>query len=191
MKKKIMLYGKLFLSTMQISSFTFGGGYVIVPLMRKKFVESYGWINEQEMLDIAAIAQSAPGAIAVNAAILIGYRLAGVMGALVTVVGTILPPMVILAVISIFYTAFRDNAYVSLILKGMQAGVAAVIFDVVWTMGQTIVEQKKQLPIFLMAASFVAAVAFHINIVLIILICGAVGVMETFLHRDIRHSEDK
>lgn len=191
MNKKIMLYGKLFFSSMQISSFTFGGGYVIVPLMRKKFVDHYGWINEQEMLDIAAIAQSAPGAIAVNAAILVGYRLAGVIGALVTVVGTVLPPMVILAVISVFYSAFRDNLCVSMTLKGMRAGVAAVIFDVIYTMGKAVVQQKDWLPIFLMAASFIAAMVFHINIVLIILMCGALGAMEIFLHRDTGHGEGK
>ena len=72
-KKK---YWTLFLSTFQLSAFTFGGGFVIIPLMRKKFVEKLKWIDEQEMLDLTAIAQSSPGAIAVNASILVGYRVA-------------------------------------------------------------------------------------------------------------------
>ena len=84
---------RLFTSTFTLSAFTFGGGYVIIPLMRKKFVEQLHWLEEEEMLDLTAIAQATPGALAVNAAILIGYRVAGIIGALVTVLGTVLPPL--------------------------------------------------------------------------------------------------
>ena len=124
MKKDFKFFWTLFVSTFTLSAFTFGGGYVIVPLMRKKFVETLKWIEEDEMMDLISIAQSAPGPIAVNSSIIIGYRLAGVPGALVTVFGTVLPPMVVLSVISQFYTAFRDNVIVSLVLKGMGIGVA-------------------------------------------------------------------
>ena len=105
-KKKLWT---LFWSTFQLSACTFGGGFVIIPLMRKKFVEDLQWIEEQEMLDLTAIAQSSPGAIAVNASILVGYRVAGMMGALCTVVGTVLPPLIIISIISLFYQAFRDE----------------------------------------------------------------------------------
>ena len=134
MEKDKKFYWKLFSSTFSLSAFTFGGGFVIIPLMRKKFVEELSWIDEQEMLDLTAIAQSSPGAIAVNASILIGYRLDGFRGALITVLGTVLPPLIILSVISLFYTAFRDSLIVGYVLRGMQAGVAAVITDVVLTM---------------------------------------------------------
>ena len=100
MKKDFKFFWTLFVSTFTLSAFTFGGGYVIVPLMRKKFVETLKWIEEDEMMDLISIAQSAPGPIAVNSSIIIGYRLAGVPGALVTVFGTVLPPMVVLSVIS-------------------------------------------------------------------------------------------
>ena len=103
---------RLFLSTLYISSFTFGGGFVIVTFMKKKFVDELHWIDEQEMLDMTAIAQSSPGAIAVNAAILVGWRVAGFIGMLVAVLGTVIPPMVILSVISLFYSAFASNEYV-------------------------------------------------------------------------------
>ena len=98
MKKDFAFYRKLFCSTFYLSAFTFGGGYVIIPLMRKKFVEQLHWIDEEEMMDLTAIAQSSPGAIAVNASILVGYRVAGVPGALVTVLGTVLPPLIILSI---------------------------------------------------------------------------------------------
>ena len=80
--------------------FTFGGGYVIVTLMRKKFVSEYHWIDEDEMLDLIAIAQSSPGAIAVNGAIVVGYKLAGIAGIIVSVIATIIPPFVVISFIS-------------------------------------------------------------------------------------------
>ena len=94
-KKEVLL--KLFVSTLYLSTFTFGGGYVIVTLMKKKFVDEYHWIEEDEMLDLIAIAQSSPGAIAVNGAIVVGYKLAGLAGALTAIAGTIIPPFVIIS----------------------------------------------------------------------------------------------
>ena len=91
-KKKQKVLWKLFLSTLYLSAFTFGGGYVIVTLMKDKFVDKYHWIEENEMLDLIAIAQSAPGAIAVNGAIVVGYKLAGLAGVLTAIFGTVLPP---------------------------------------------------------------------------------------------------
>ena len=178
-KKK---YWTLFLSTFQLSAFTFGGGFVIIPLMRKKFVEKLKWIDEQEMLDLTAIAQSSPGAIAVNASILVGYRVAGIPGALLTVLGTILPPMVILSIISVismFYAAFRDNTIVNMAMNGMLAGVAAVICDVVLTMGGSVLRQKRVLPVLVLVGSFAAARFWGVNIMVIILVCGLIGAADT------------
>ena len=101
-KKGWRLLLQLFLSTFYISAFTFGGGYVIIPLMKKKFADELHWIDDEEMLNLAAIAQSSPGPLAVNAAIIIGYGVAGIPGALVTVLGTVLPPLIIISVISAF-----------------------------------------------------------------------------------------
>lgn len=180
------VYWKLFTSTFTISAFTFGGGFVIIPLLRKKFVEDLRWIQEQEMLDLAAIAQSSPGAIAVNAAILVGYRVAGIPGAMVTILGTVLPPLIILSIISLVYEWFRTNRWVSALLKGMQAGVAAVIADVVLTMGGDIVRAKRAVPIVVMALAFVATYFFSVNVILIILVCGLIGVLTVLLARNTR-----
>lgn len=168
-------YGKLFLSTFKLSACTFGGGFVIIPLMRKKFVEELNWIEEQEMMDLTAIAQSSPGAIAVNASILVGYHVAGISGALLTVFGTVLPPLMIISVISLFYQAFRDNAVVNLAMAGMLCGVAAVILDVVVNMATTILQQKRVLPVLVMAGAFIAVRFLAVNIIVIILVCGLVG----------------
>ena len=120
-----------FLANMQISAFTFGGGFVIIPLMRKKFASDLGWIDEDEMLDLAAIAQSSPGPIAVNTAILIGYKVGKIPGALVSILGTVIPPFLIISLISGFYSIIRSNPYVGYVMAGTAAGVAAVVADVV------------------------------------------------------------
>lgn len=190
MNHEMHKYRTLFLSALQLSTFTFGGGFVIIPLMRKKFVEKLHWIDEQEMMDYTAIAQSSPGAIAVNAAILVGYRVAGVAGALITVLGTVLPPLVILSVISFFYAAFRDNQIVSMAMAGMAAGVAAVICDVVVTMGAGVLRLRRVLPVLVMLGAFAAACFFDVNVVVIILVCGVIGALDTIrLERRERRKE--
>lgn len=174
----------LFLSTLYISAFTFGGGFVIVTFMKRKFVDELHWLDDQEMLDMTALAQSSPGAIAVNAAILVGWRAEGFAGMLIAVLGTIIPPMVILSVISMFYAAFASNTYVALVLKGMQAGVAAVILDVVWGLGGDVLRTRSPLYIGLMAAAFIASYFFGVNVILIILAAAAFGVLRALvLHR--------
>ena len=178
----------LFFSTFRISACTFGGGFVIVPLMRRRFVEELGWVEEQEMLDLTAIAQSSPGAIAVNASILVGYHVAGVAGALTAILGTVLPPLVIISIVSVFYAAFRDNAIVNMAMMGMLAGVAAVICDVVINMGRDIFRQRRLLPVAVLLAAFVAVRVFDVNIILIILVCGLIGAADT-LRRERRGRE--
>lgn len=182
-KNKKSILRKLFFSCLYLSTFTFGGGYVIVTLMKEKFVDQLHWIKEDEMLDLIAIAQSAPGAIAVNGAIVVGYKLAGLIGALVAIVATIIPPFVIISVISYFYELFRDNFIISKLLSGMQAGVGAVIASVAWDMGGSVVKQKDAASIVIMLAAFVAVCVFRVNVVYIILVCIGLGVLRTLLAR--------
>ena len=178
-KKKVLR--KLFFSTLYLSAFTFGGGYVIVTLMKKKFVDELHWIDEDEMLNLVAIAQSAPGAIAVNGAIVVGYKLAGILGALVAILATILPPFLIITAISYCYALIRDNGIVSRVMSGMQVGVGAVIASVVWDMGKGVVKQKDIASVVIMMAAFVAACVFRINVIYIILTCIAIGIVRTLI----------
>ncbi len=173
----------LFTSMLYISAFTFGGGFVIVTFMKKKFVDDLHWISEDEMLDMTALAQSAPGAIAVNAAILVGRRVAGFTGMIVSVLGTIVPPITILAVISLFYKAFATNPWVAAVLGGMQAGVAAVICDVVWNLGAKVVKEKSAMSIAIMAGAFIATAFFKVNVIVIILCAAALGVIRLLVER--------
>ncbi|NLB77371.1 MAG: chromate transporter [Clostridiaceae bacterium] len=181
MKKDIRIFWKLFTSTFYLSAFTFGGGYVIVPLMKRRFVDDLHWIEEKEMLDLTAISQSSPGAIAVNASILIGYRVAGYLGSLVTILGTVLPPLIVISIISIFYTQYRDNGIVSALLKGMQAGVVAVIADVVINLGNTVVKEKQAISVIIMIGAFIATYFFKVNVIYIIVLCGVIGAVYAYI----------
>lgn len=176
-KKKVLW--KIFISTLYLSAFTFGGGYVIVTLMKKKFVDEYHWIEEDEMLDLIAIAQSSPGAIAVNGAIVVGYKLAGIAGALTAIIATVIPPFVIISLISFFYNAFQSNYIVSLMLEGMQAGVGAVIAAVVFEMAGGIIHGKNPVSVLIMVLAFAATCFLGVNVIYVILVCAVIGVVRT------------
>lgn len=180
MKPKSHVLGQLFLSTLYISAFTFGGGYVIVTLMKQKFVDELHWIEEPEMLDLIAIAQSAPGAIAVNGAIVVGYKLAGLLGAVVAILAAILPPFVIITVVSGIYQLIRDNRYVSSMLAGMRVGVGAVIVSVVWDMGKGVLQKRDGLSLLILLGSFLAACVFRVNVIYVILTCIVIGIIRAF-----------
>lgn len=175
--KRTMLW-KLFKATFVLSAFTFGGGFVIVSLMKKKFVEELQWFAEDEMLDITAIAQSSPGPIPINASVIIGYRMSGVLGSLIAVLGTSIPPMVIISIISVFYEQFRSNVIIATALQVMRAGVAAVIFDVVMNLAVNVCKTKRFLYMACMVAAFVATFFLNVSAMLIILTCLGIGVID-------------
>lgn len=166
-----------------ISAFTFGGGFVIVTLMKKKFVDDYKWLDEKEMLDITSIAQSTPGAIAVNAAVIVGKKIAGLPGIIAATLGTIIPPVVIITLLSFFYNEFSDNRYVSLVLTGLQAGVAAVILDVVFSLSSGYFKNKKIIDIIVIILSFSLVFFLKINVIFIILGAAAAGIISIFIRR--------
>ncbi len=180
-KNKFKILWQLFKATFTLSAFTFGGGFVIVSLMKKKFVEELGWLEEDEMLDITAIAQSSPGPIPINASVILGYRMAGIAGTLVAILGTALPPMIVISLISVFYTQFRENQVIATALQVMRAGVAAVIFDVVINLAKNVVKTKRALYIGLMTVAFVATVVFDVSAMLVILVCLAIGIVDAVI----------
>lgn len=178
-KRKASLWFRLFWATFSLSAFTFGGGYVIITLMKKKFVNEYHWIEEDEMLDLVAIAQSAPGAIAVNGAIVAGYKLAKMTGVVICVIAAVLPPFLIISMISLFYDAFRQNQIVAWMLSGMQSGVAAVIVSVVYEMiGSLMQKEKRTESTLILIVAFAANAWLKINVIYIILACIGIGLVK-------------
>ena len=179
---RLNMCGRLFLMMLYISAFTFGGGFVIVSLLKRKLVDELHWLEESEMLDMTAIAQSSPGAIAVNAAIIIGQRLGGAPGIAAAVLGTMIPPLVIIAAISFFYGLLEDNAWFAAILQGMQAGVAAVLVDVVWKLGKNAAKNGVS-SVVVMAVAFVLVCFLDVNVVAVILGAVALGVIRLIVSR--------
>ena len=171
---------KLFFSTFIMSTFTFGGGFVIVSLYQKKFVDEFKWLSDDEMLDIVAIAQSSPGPIPVNASVILGYRMAGLWGTFAAVLGTILPPFIIMSLISMFYVQFKSIAIISQLMLMMRAGVAAVIFDVVYGLAKNVVTKTDIFHIILMILAFIAVVFLNVSAMVIIMACLFIGILLAF-----------
>lgn len=180
-KKNLEQLWILFKSMFLLSACTFGGGFVIVSLMKKKFVEELKWLGEDEMLDITAITQSSPGPLPVNASVIIGYRMQGIPGSLAAVLGTILPPMFAISLICVFYTEFRQNLYIAAALQVMRAGVAAVILDVTWNLAKNVWNSHSVFYTSLMVLSFCGAYFFGVSAMIIILICLVIGITEAVL----------
>ena len=175
MKSKAKTYLMLFLSMLKISSFTFGGGFIIVSLMKKQFVDKYKWLTEKEMLDFTAISQSSPGAIAVNAAILVGFKTGGVFGMLCAVLGTVIPPVAILTAISYIYTKFITLGAVKAVMLGLAAGVAAVIFDVAVSLFLSVWKESRFIAAGIALTSFLLVLLLKVNVIYIIIAAGIIG----------------
>ena len=178
MKKDYSKLWTLFKSMFVLSACTFGGGFVIVSLMKKRYVEELKWLDEDEMLDVTDITQSCPGPLPVNASVIIGYRMAGVVGSLTAILGTIIPPMVIISIISLFYNQFRTNPYIATALQVMRAGVAAVIFDVVINLAGNVIKTKRILYITMMVIAFVATYFLDVSAMVVIIVCLLIGLID-------------
>ena len=170
-------YWKLFQSTFLISAFTVGGGFVIIPLLRAKYVDEYGWLTDKDTLNLVSIAQSMPGIVAVNASIILGYRMAGLRGAVTALSATILPPLVTLSIISCAYDWFAANQYVRYILKGMQCGATALILNVAVDLLKNQLKKKQSIPLGIIVGTFVANYFFGVNIMLLVILDGLLGLM--------------
>ncbi len=168
-------YRALFFSTFLISAFTVGGGFVIIPLLKAKYVDEYGWLEDKETLDLAALAQSLPGVMAVNASILLGYRMAGIPGALTALSATILPPLITLSIIAQAYEAYAASPVVRLVLKGMQCGATALIVSVAVDLVLKQCRQGLSLSLLILVGTFIANFCFGVNLMLLIVIDAIVG----------------
>lgn len=190
-KKSPGLYLWLFSINLFISAFTFGGGYVVVPMIRKYFVEQKKLFTEEELMNMAAVAQSVPGAIAINLSALAGYRSAGMIGVFLSCLAAVLPPVVILSAVSAWYTVFSTNVMIAAVLKGMQAGAAALIVDLVIDMTNMIVKERSIFLTMMVPASFLAGFIFHINVAVILSVCCFLCILRLLIgeQRDIRGNE--
>ena len=121
------IYLEIFTTFSKIGAFTIGGGYAMIPVIQREIVEKRGWVNNEEFMDMLAISQSAPGILAINISIFIGQRLRGVKGSIIAATGTALPSFVMILLIAMFFSNFRDNEIVNRVFMGIRPVVVALI----------------------------------------------------------------
>lgn len=177
------LYWTLFISSLIISATTFGGGYVIVSVMRKHYVNKLKWLTDEEMLDLVAIAQTSPGATAINTNIVLGYKFGGFLGGLLCIIGTIIPPLVIISIISVGYELIKDNLLVAAIFSGMQAAIAAVICHVASELAIVVIKGKRIINYIVMPASFICIFFFQIAVYWIVLAAIIISIIVALITR--------
>lgn len=177
LKKRLFV---LFYSTLYINAIAFGGGFVVIPLLRKQYVEKYAWVSEDDLTDLIALSQSAPGTIAGNFAMLIGHHIAGFWGAFVTLIASIIPATVIITFVAYFYHTIRDNILVERIMRGMQAGVVTVILDLAIQTISRQLKMKKAFITVILCTSFVASYLLDISVIVIILVGAAAGIVHSY-----------
>lgn len=176
---------QLFKSVFIISTFTFGGGYVIVPLLQKKFVEDLKWISKGEMIDMVAIAQAAPGVMAVNTAIIIGQKIAGLKGAIVATLGTIVSPFFILVIVSYFYETLKSNPILASLLEGMQIAVAAIIIATALNMFKDVLKVDKKYNVVIVLIVFILNFVFKISVFYLIIGAIVLSILTYLVKREV------
>ncbi len=175
MKKKLKLLWQLFCAFFRIGAFTFGGGYAMIPIIQRDIAEKKGWISDDDLLDIIAIAESTPGPIAINAATFVGFKTAGVSGAAAATFGTVLPSFIIISVIAFLLNEFQSIKAVQYAFFGIRAGVLALVLKALYTMYKKF--PKSKTGYFIATFAFIAAAILDINMLLIIICCAAIGLV--------------
>ncbi len=167
--------GNLFGTFLKLGCFTFGGGWSIVAQMQRIYVERKRVLSEEELVDMTGVARSLPGTMIGNAAVLFGYRMAGVAGSVVCLLGIVLPPMALLCALAFFYTAFRDNAWVSAAMNGVRASIVPIILSA----GIGMLKSSFPFPpcVAVFAVTLALYLFLNLNCVYLILIGAACGLL--------------
>lgn len=177
-EKASILLRRLFFVFFKIGAFTFGGGYAMLPLIEKEVVENQHWISDEEILDIVAISQSTPGPLAINAATFIGYRVAGAAGSVLATLGSVLPSLVIISIISYFFTQFRENMWVSYAFLGIRAGVVALMVNAMIKLSKGLKKDAFNISVVCVAAVLVGVL--ELNAIYVLIAAAAVGLLWSF-----------
>ena len=170
---------QIFAAFFKIGAFTFGGGLAMIPLIQKEAVEKRGWIDDEDILEIVAIAESTPGPIALNAATFVGYRAAGVLGSACATFGVVLPSFCIILLLSFVLRQFQQLQAVQYAFWGIRAGVLAMLIKSLWTMYK---KSPKGWPAYVaMAAAFIMTTILDVHILIVIISCGVFGLVTATL----------
>lgn len=170
---------ELFLTFMKIGAFTFGGGYAMIPLIQREIADRRGWVSDEDILDIIAIAESTPGPIAVNSATFVGWHVAGFWGAFFATLGVVIPSFLIILLVAGILPAFESNRIVKAAFFGVRAGVLALILNACVSMYKA--SPKEALSYGIMAAAFVLVAFLRINAIYVIILSAAAGLAGAYL----------
>lgn len=170
---------QLLLTFLKIGTFTFGGGYAMIPLIQREVTERHKWMTDGDILDIVAIAESTPGPIAINSATFVGYRVCGVIGALCATFGVVLPSFLIIFLISGILREFQDVQVVQYAFNGIRAGVLAMIIKAWWSMYKQC--PKNAVSYCIAAISFVLVAFLDIDVLYVIIGCAVVGLLTSWM----------
>ncbi len=179
MEKRLQKLWSLFLTFFKIGGFTFGGGYAMIPLIQKEAVERKGWITDDDILEIIAIAESTPGPIAINAATFVGYRTCGFFGAACATLGVVLPSFVVILLISYVLQQFQSLKVVQYAFNGIRVGVLALLFKALWTMFKK--SPKGWAAYVVMAGAFLLTAFLKVNVLYVIIGCAVFGLVTAML----------
>ncbi len=189
MNARLSKLGTLFWVFFSISAVALGGGLTMLPIMSREFVEKRNWLTDNDMIDTVAVMQSMPGIIASNMAVLIGYRVAGVLGAVFSVVGAVLPPSIFILIIAVFMKTLSGSETLDHIFLGVRAAVSAMILLSAIKMGKQIIKGKVAAVIAI--AGFFAMVVFNVNAILLVIVSALIGLGMAYLPRCFRKSSEE
>jgi len=173
--KKASLLWRIFLTFFKIGAFTFGGGYAMIPLIQAEAAQKQGWVSDEDILEIVAIAESTPGPIAINAATFVGYRACGVIGSVCATLGVVLPSFLSILVISFVLREFQENRYVQYAFRGIRAGVLALIVKAMWGMYKKC--RKNAVSYIVMAAAFILVGLAKVSALPVLAGCAVFGIV--------------
>lgn len=176
MNSNIRILIKLLFTFLKISPITFGGGYAMTTLIELEVVNKNEWIKKEEIIDVFTIAQTLPGAVAINSAIFIGYRVAGFTGAVVSLIGILFPTFLIVILVSLIYFIFKDNSIIKAAFNGIGASIVALILYAGFLIGKTAIRGKTS--VFIMILSLLLLIIFHINPIILIISGALVGMIK-------------
>lgn len=168
---------KLFTTFFKIGGFTFGGGYAMLPIIEDEIVTKHKWLSKEEFLDLFAVAQSLPGVFAVNISLFLGYKLKGIRGALLSALGTTLPSFIVILLIAMYFTTFKDNPIVAKVFNGIRPAVVAMIAAPVVTTWRSM--KMKRSALWIPILSCILVWYMGISPVIIIILSAILGIVYT------------
>ncbi|MDO4594757.1 MAG: chromate transporter [Tissierellia bacterium] len=169
---------KLFLIILKINTITFGGGYTIVPVLRDEFVNRRKLIEDRQMIDLITIAQSSPGALAINSSLLIGYKLKNIKGAFVSALAGAIPCIIIISIVSILYSKIKDNEFIKIVLESMSGAISAVLISTAISLMKISYKNNKAIAIFIFLLMIIMFKIMKLGTIYCLIAAAIIGILK-------------